>query len=104
MSKRENPSDRGARSTRKGEREGHRERPSERSRDEQKESSLVPTDEEDITADRDVEVFASFDVMGLKEDLLRGIYSYGIFVMNDLRCFHCFWWGNISESIYLIII
>ena len=31
----------------------------------------------EITTDTDVEVFSSFDSMGLKEDLLRGIYSYG---------------------------
>lgn len=31
----------------------------------------------EITTNDDVEVFASFDTMGLKEDLLRGIYAYG---------------------------
>jgi len=31
----------------------------------------------EITIDTDVEVFNTFDSMGLKEDLLRGIYSYG---------------------------
>lgn len=31
----------------------------------------------EITTDTDVEVFSTFDAMGLKEDLLRGIYSYG---------------------------
>ena len=31
----------------------------------------------EITTDTDVEVFSTFDSMGLKEDLLRGIYSYG---------------------------
>jgi ATP-dependent RNA helicase len=31
----------------------------------------------EITTDTDVEVFNTFDSMGLKEDLLRGIYSYG---------------------------
>ena len=30
-----------------------------------------------ITISEDVEVFSSFDSMGLNEDLLRGIYAYG---------------------------
>ena len=35
--------------------------------------------EEDIefTQTEDIEVLSSFDTMGLKEDLLRGIYAYG---------------------------
>ena len=37
---------------------------------------LVDTDARDISADG-VEVYSSFDTMGLKEDLLRGIYGYG---------------------------
>ena len=32
----------------------------------------------EITTDEEVDVYPSFDVMGLKEDLLRGIYSYGM--------------------------
>jgi hypothetical protein len=31
----------------------------------------------DISAPTEVEVFATFESMGLKEDLLRGVYSYG---------------------------
>lgn len=37
---------------------------------------VLETDAKDISADG-VEVFSSFDTMGLKEDLLRGIYGYG---------------------------
>lgn len=29
-----------------------------------------------------VDVLPSFDAMGLKEDLLRGIYAYGAFIMR----------------------
>ena len=32
----------------------------------------------EITTTDEVEVFATFDSLGLKEDLLRGIYAYGI--------------------------
>lgn len=41
----------------------------------------VDFDEEEtieITTTDDVEIFTSFDSLGLKEDLLRGIYAYGI--------------------------
>jgi hypothetical protein len=31
----------------------------------------------EITTDADVEVYSTFDELGLKEDLLRGIYAYG---------------------------
>ena len=31
----------------------------------------------EITVTNAVEVFPTFDAMGLKEDLLRGIYAYG---------------------------
>ncbi len=31
----------------------------------------------EITTSGDIEVFSSFDELGLKEDLLRGIYAYG---------------------------
>ena len=31
-----------------------------------------------ITLSDDVEVLPTFDTMGLKEDLLRGIYAYGM--------------------------
>ena len=31
----------------------------------------------EITTNLEVEVFPTFESMGLKEDLLRGIYSYG---------------------------
>jgi hypothetical protein len=34
----------------------------------------------EFTQTEDVEVLNSFDTMGLKEDLLRGIYAYGIFI------------------------
>jgi ATP-dependent RNA helicase len=34
----------------------------------------------EITTTDDVEVYSSFDTMGLKEDLIRGIYSYGEFL------------------------
>jgi hypothetical protein len=40
----------------------------------------VDFDEEEsmeITTNAEVEVFSTFDSMGLKEDLLRGIYEYG---------------------------
>lgn len=32
----------------------------------------------EFTQTEDVEVLSSFDSMGLKEDLLRGIYAYGM--------------------------
>lgn len=32
----------------------------------------------EITTSDDVEIFTSFDSLGLKEDLLRGIYAYGM--------------------------
>jgi ATP-dependent RNA helicase len=40
-------------------------------------------EEEDIefTQTEDVEVLSSFDTMGLKEDLLRGIYAYGTYLI-----------------------
>jgi hypothetical protein len=34
----------------------------------------------EITTTDDVEIFTSFDSLGLKEDLLRGIYSYGKYI------------------------
>lgn len=39
-------------------------------------------DEEDggtieFTTSKDIQVYPTFEAMGLKEDLLRGIYSYG---------------------------
>lgn len=42
--------------------------------------------EEDIefTQTEDIEVLSSFDTMGLKEDLLRGIYAYGMYFF--LQC------------------
>jgi hypothetical protein len=47
----------------------------------------------EITVSGDIEVFPSFDAMGLKEDLLRGIYAYGLYlfsnfpwVLNHLKC------------------
>ena len=33
----------------------------------------------EITTTDDIEIFTSFDSLGLKEDLLRGIYAYGTF-------------------------
>jgi hypothetical protein len=39
----------------------------------------------EITTSDDVEIFTSFDSLGLKEDLLRGIYAYGMsFAINSL--------------------
>lgn len=39
----------------------------------------------EITTSDDVEIFTSFDSLGLKEDLLRGIYAYGMsFTINSL--------------------
>jgi len=35
-------------------------------------------EEIEFTVSDDVDVLPSFDSMGLKEDLLRGIYAYGI--------------------------
>ena len=37
----------------------------------------------EITTTDDVEIFTSFDSLGLKEDLLRGIYAYGI--MREIK-------------------
>jgi ATP-dependent RNA helicase len=37
----------------------------------------VDTQDSDISASDDVNVLPTFDAMGLKEDLLRGIYAYG---------------------------
>lgn len=47
-------------------------RPPRRERTDYDEKEMV-----EITTTDDVEVFSSFDTMGLKEDLLRGIYAYG---------------------------
>lgn len=33
----------------------------------------------------DVEVIPTFDSMGLREDLLRGIYAYGSYVFRDVE-------------------
>jgi hypothetical protein len=44
-----------------------------------------PEQEEGVSQ---VEVFPTFDAMGLKEDLLRGIYSYGIFTFNYYDLFY----------------
>lgn len=34
-------------------------------------------DDMEITVSADIEIHSTFDAMGLREDLLRGIYSYG---------------------------
>ncbi len=36
-------------------------------------------DEIEFSVSDDIKVYSSFDSMGLKEDLLRGIYGYGNF-------------------------
>lgn len=36
------------------------------------------TEEVEFTVSRDVEVMPTFEAMGLKEELLRGIYDYGM--------------------------
>ena len=41
----------------------------------------------EFTQTEDVEVLSSFDTMGLKEDLLRGIYAYGEFYLSELLKF-----------------
>ena len=46
----------------------------------------------EITTDADVAVFSTFDEMGLKEDLLRGIYAYG----NVSSCIAFFYFFNNS--------
>jgi hypothetical protein len=44
----------------------------------------------EIMVNADVEVFPTFDAMGLKEDLLRGIYSYGFFFWYIFKPFRNF--------------
>ena len=42
--------------------------------------TLIPqndVDAEDISGTKDLAVLPSFEAMGLKEDLLRGVYGYG---------------------------
>ena len=40
-------------------------------------------DEETVefTTSKDITIFSTFEAMGLKEDLLRGIYSYGNYLV-----------------------
>lgn len=43
-------------------------------------SRLVDEDDGDsveFTTSKDIQIYPTFEAMGLKEDLLRGIYSYG---------------------------
>ena len=44
-------------------------------------------EEEITTSGADLQVFPTFDAMGLKEDLLRGIYSYGKLISNRFKMF-----------------
>lgn len=37
----------------------------------------------EYTLTEGVDVLPSFDAMGLKEDLLRGIYAYGMIYLSD---------------------
>lgn len=39
----------------------------------------------EFTTSKDIAVFPTFEAMGLKEDLLRGIYSYGrcLFLLTE---------------------
>jgi hypothetical protein len=63
------------------------EKPSGRRRREDRER--VDFDEKEnmeITTDAEVEVYPTFDSMGLKEDLLRGIYSYGKYYFIYISC------------------
>jgi hypothetical protein len=49
------------------------------------------------------EVFESFDDMGLQENLLRGIYAYGI--QKVLSLFHCFnntYFGDVTNPCTLM--
>jgi ATP-dependent RNA helicase len=39
----------------------------------------------EITVSADIEIHSTFDAMGLKEDLLRGIYSYGNYFIYHLK-------------------
>lgn len=59
--------------------------------------SRLGTDGQEFFTSYD-EVFESFDAMGLQENLLRGIYAYG---MSDHA--FCFWKKfKLSESVYLV--
>eukprot|EP00603_Paraphysomonas_imperforata_P004764 CAMPEP_0114427618 /NCGR_PEP_ID=MMETSP0103-20121206/8454_1 /TAXON_ID=37642 ORGANISM="Paraphysomonas imperforata, Strain PA2" /NCGR_SAMPLE_ID=MMETSP0103 /ASSEMBLY_ACC=CAM_ASM_000201 /LENGTH=430 /DNA_ID=CAMNT_0001596711 /DNA_START=34 /DNA_END=1326 /DNA_ORIENTATION=- len=64
---------------REGGRDRGRQRDSDRGRGRAREERVDYDEEEDIeiTQTEDIEVMSSFDTMGLKEDLLRGIYAYG---------------------------
>lgn len=60
-------------------------------------SELLGTDGQEFFTSYD-EVFESFDAMGLQENLLRGIYAYG---MSDHA--FCFWKKfKLSELVYLV--
>lgn len=37
----------------------------------------------------DVEVIPTFDSMGLKDELLRGIYTYGNIIITIISCLFC---------------
>jgi ATP-dependent RNA helicase len=46
-------------------------------RDEEEAASEAPADGNLFESSKEVKIIPSFDAMGLKEDLLRGIYAYG---------------------------
>jgi hypothetical protein len=45
----------------------------------------------EFTQSDDIQVLGSFESMGLKEDLLRGIYSYGKLLCNKFVVFNTIW-------------
>ena len=54
------------------------ERNNDRDRRKSERDSTIRVNEDEITTEGGtVDVFPTFDAMGLRDDLLRGIYSYG---------------------------
>ena len=49
---------------------------------------LKDDDKLDFETSEDVEIVPSFDTMGLKDELLRGIYAYGA-ALQTIRQAHC---------------
>ena len=47
--------------------------------DRKKSQLLEDLSNKEFETSEDVEVLPTFDVMGLREDLIRGIYAYGLF-------------------------
>lgn len=39
----------------------------------------------EFTTSKDLQVYPTFEAMGLKEDLLRGIYNYGAFSLISIH-------------------